>query len=164
MEQISGDLSDRLERLERKQAELQRTNRRLSSVTGALLLLAGGLSLMGQTARREPHILEAEQFVMRDNHGTVRGAMGITPDGAVGLNLADAKGHTRITLDISADGLPGLDFYDSQGKLGATFAMDPIGTARLGLFNASGKLRTTLDVNAPHTPGLAFYHQGGKPA
>jgi hypothetical protein len=164
MEQSSGDLIERLKRLERKQAQLQRTNRRLGSAAGGLLLLTGALALMGQTATRQSRTLEAGQFILRDSDGTVRGAMGINPDGAVGLNLVDAKGHTRITLDISADGSPGLDFYDSQGKLGATFAMGLIGTAGLGLYDAAGKLRTSLDVPAPHTPGLAFYHETGKPA
>ena len=149
--------------LERKQADLQRTNRRLESVTGMLLLVSGALALMGQTGSRQPQSLEAEQFVLRGSDGKVRGAMGITPDGAVGVNLADVKGRTRITLDVAADGSPGLDFSDPQGKLRATFALGPIGTPGLGLYDANGKLRTSLDVPAPNTPGLAFYEQGGKP-
>jgi len=154
---------ERLKCLERKQADLQRTNRRLGSVTGALLLVSGALALMGQTGTRQAQSLEAEQFVLRGSDGKVRGAMGITPDGTVGLNLADVKGQTRITLDVAADGSPGLDFYDPQGKLRATFALGPTGTPGLGLYDANGKLRTSLDVPAPNTPGLAFYEQGGKP-
>jgi hypothetical protein len=164
MEQSSGDLIERLELLERKQAELQRTNRRLGSAVSALLLLTGALVLMGQMGTRRTQSVEAEQFVLRGADGRVRGAMGITPDGAVGLNLTDSKGQTKITLDISTDGSPGLDLYDSQGKLGATFAMGPTGTAGVGLYDARGKLRTSLDVPAPNTPGLAFYHLDGKPA
>src|ERR1700732_4466707 len=98
MEQSSGELIERLRCLERRQAELQRANRRLGSVTGALLLMTGALVLMGPTVTRQPQILEAEQFVLRGSDGKVRGAMGTAPDGAVGLNLADIKGQTRITL------------------------------------------------------------------
>jgi hypothetical protein len=163
MEQSSGELMERLKCLERKQADLQRTNRRLESVTGMLLLVSGALALMGQTGTRQPKSLEAEQFVLCGSDGKVRGAMGITTDGAVGLNLADAKGQTRITLDVAADGSPGLDFYDSQGKLRGTFALGPTGTPGLGLYDANGKLRTSLDVPAANTPGLAFYERGGKP-
>ena len=154
---------ERLKCLERKQADLQRTNRRLGSGTGALLLVTGALALMGQTGTRQPPRLEAEQFVLRGSDGKVRGAMGITPDGAVGVNLADVKGRTRITLDVAADGSPGLDFYDPQGKLRATFALGLTGTPGLGLYDANGKLRTSLDVPAANTPGLAFYEPGGKP-
>ena len=164
MDQSTNELIERLKRLESKQAELQRTNRRLGTAAGALLLITGALALMGQTATQQPQSLEAEQLVLRSSDGKVRGAFGINPDGAVGLNLADAKGHTRVTLDISADGSPGLDFYDSQGRLGATFALGSTGTAGLGLYDAGGKLRTSLDVPAPHTPGLVFYHESGQPA
>jgi hypothetical protein len=164
MEQSSGELIERLKYLERKQADLQRTNRRLGSAMGALLLLTGALVLMGQTGTTQPKTLEAEQFVLRGSDGKVRGAMGIAPDGAVGLNLVDVKGQTRMTLDVAADGSPGLDFYDPQGKLRATFALGPTGTPGLGLYDPSGKLRTSLDVPAANIPGLAFYEQGGKPA
>ena len=162
MEQSSVDLTERLKRLERRQAELQRTNRRMASVMGALILLAGSLVLMGET--RQPQSLDAEQFVLRTSDGKVRGAMGITPDGAVGLNLNDIKGQTRITLDVSADGAPGLDFYGPDGKLRATVALGPTGTPGMGLYDAAGKLRTSLDVPAANTPGLAFYRESGKPA
>ncbi len=164
MEQSSAELIERLNCLERRQAQLQLNNRRLGSVTGALLLLTGALILMGQTGKRQPPSVEADQFVLRDSEGRVRGAMGVTSDGAVGLNLADTKGQTRITLDVAADGSPGLEFYDPQGKLRATFALAPIGTPGVGLYDASGKLRTSLDVPAVNTPGLAFYHEDGKPA
>ena len=105
MEQSSAELIERLKCLERKQADLQRTNRRLGSVMGALLLMTGALVLMGQTGR-QPQSLDAEQFVLLGPDGKVRGAMGITPDGAVGLNLDDVKGQTRITLDVAPNGSP----------------------------------------------------------
>jgi hypothetical protein len=111
-----------------------------------------------------PKAWTPEQFVLLGPDGKVRGAMGITPDGAVGLNLDDVKGQTRITLDVAPNGSPGLDFYDPQGKLRATFALGPTGTPGLGLYDANGKLRTSLDVPAANTPGLAFYHESGKPA
>ena len=164
MEQSSGELIERVKFLERRQAELQRTNRKLGSLTGALLLVSSALLVMAQTGTRQPQSLEAEQFILRGSDGKVRGTMGITPDGAVGFSLADVRGKTRITLDVEAHGSPGLDFYDSQGKLRATFALGPTGTPGLGLYDASGKLRTSLDVPAPNTPGLAFYHEDGKPA
>ena len=164
MDDSFAELIERLKSLACRKDELRRTNRRLGSAASAMLLMTGALLLMGETGTRPPQILEAEQFVLRSSDGKVRGAIGITPDGAVGLDLADVKGRTRITLDVSADGSPGLDFYDLQGKLAATFALGPTGTPGLGLYDASGQLRTSLDVPAANTPGLAFYHEGGKPA
>lgn len=164
MEQSQAELTERLKCLERKQADLQRTNRRLGSITGALILMTGAMLLMGQTTSRQPQSVEAEQFVLLGSDGKVRGAMGITPEGSVGLNFTDDKGRTRITLDIAENGSPGLDFYDPQGKLRATFALGPNGTPGLGLYDDKDKLRTALDVPAAKTPGLAFYHIDGKPS
>jgi hypothetical protein len=164
MDESLTKLTERINCLELRQAELQRTNRRLGSVTGVLLLIGGAISIMGLTGTTQPQNLEAEQFVLRASDGKVRGAMGITPDGAVGFNLADVKGQTRMTMDLAADGSPGLDLYDAQGKLRATVALGPTGTPGLGLYDASGKLRTSLDVPAANTPGIAFYREDGKPA
>jgi len=162
MEQSQAALVEHLKRLERRQAELQRANRRLGSVIGAIILVTGALVLMGQTS--QPQTLEATEFVLRGSDGKVRGAMGVLPDGAVGLNLNDVKGQTRITLDVEPDGSPGLDFYDPQGKLRVTLALSSTGTPGLGLYDETGKLRTSVDVPAVKTPGLAFYKQDGKPA
>ncbi len=164
MEQSTGDLIRRLSRLELQQAILQRSNKRLRLMTGALMLLCGALITMGQTNSAVPETLQAQQFVLRDSGGKVRGAMGMTSDGAVGLDFKDAKGHTRVTLDLAANGTPGLDFFDQDGKLRTTLALGPAGEPGLGLYGSDGHLRTSLDVPAARTPGLAFYHQDGKPA
>jgi len=164
MQQSTSELSARLERLEHQQAELQRSNQRLRMTTGALLLLCGALVIMGQTNPQIAESLDARQFVLHDSSGKVRGALGLTDDGAVGLNFVDAKDKTRITLDVPSNGTPGLDFFDQDGKLRATFALGPDGTPGLGLYDPEGHLRTSLDVPASKTPGLAFYHQDGKPA
>jgi hypothetical protein len=164
MEQSMNDLVERLSRLELQQANLQRSNKLLRLMTGALMLLCGALITMGQTNSAIPDTLQAQQFVLRDSGGKVRGAIGVTTDGAVGLNFEDPTGHTRMTLDLAANGAPGLDFFDQDGKLRATFALGSAGEPGLGLYGPNGHLRTSLDVPAAQTPGLAFYHQDGKPA
>lgn len=164
MEQSMGDLIGRLSRLELEQAKLQRSNKRLRLMTGGLMLLCGALITMAQTNSAVPESLEAQQFVLRDSAGKVRGAMSVLSDGAVGLNFDDSKGHTRLTMDLAANGTPGLDFFDQDGKLRATLAMGPAGEPGLGLYGNNGHLRTSLDIPAAQTPGLAFYHQDGKPS
>jgi hypothetical protein len=164
MEERTDKLIERISRLEHHQAELRSANRRLRLVTDALMLFIGAIIFMGQTASVPSRTVEAEQFVLRGSDGRVRGVMGISDDGAVGINLNDIKGQSRITLDLAADGAPGLDLYDPNGKMRATLALGAAGTPGLGLYDASGKLRTSLDVPAHETPGLAFYHRDGKPA
>jgi hypothetical protein len=164
MEQSTGELIGRLSRLELQQAKLQRSNKHLRLMTGALMLLCGALFTMAETSSVVPDTLEAQQFLLRDSAGKLRGAMGVTSDGAVGLNLEDPAGRTRVTVDLAADGTPGLDLYDQDGKIRATMALGDDGDPGVGLYGAKGHLRTSLDVPAAKTPGLAFYKDDGKPA
>jgi len=164
MEQTTGDLIERLSRLELQQAKLQRSNKHLRMMTGAIMLLCGALITMAQTSSAVPDTLEAQQFLLRDSSGKLRGAMGVTSDGSVGLNLEDSNGRTRLTVDIAASGTPGLDLFDQEGKMRATMALGAAGEPGLGLYDPNGHLRASLDIPAAKTPGLAFYTQDGKPA
>ncbi len=164
MGEPAGELIERIARLERQHAELGRANRRLRLVTSALVLFIGAIVLTGATSSTTTESMEAQEFVLRDASGMVRGAIGIMQDGAVGMNLNDTKGQPRLTIDLAADGSPGIDLYDPNGKLRATFALGPQGTPGLGLYDPSGKLRSALNVPAAQTPGLAFYHPNGKPS
>jgi hypothetical protein len=164
MEYSTEEFGGRLGRLELKLTELQRSNRRLRLMLGALVLTGGALMTMAQSYSGVSEALEARQFVLRDSSGTVRAALGSSPDGAVGLSLHDASGRTRVTLDVEDSGSPGLDLYDQDGKRRVLIAMGQEGTPGVGLYDAGGKLRTSLDVPAANTPGLAFYHRNGKPS
>ncbi|MGA9720826.1 MAG: hypothetical protein WBQ86_00095 [Candidatus Binatus sp.] len=164
MEQSTGELIGRLSRLEVQQAKLQRSNKHLRMMTGALMLLCGALFTMAETSAVVPDTMEAQQFLLRDSTGKLRGAIGVTSDGAVGFNLEDSSGRTRMTLDLAADGSPGLDFFDQDGKMRETVALGPAGDPGLGLYGEKGHLRTALDIPQAKTPGLAFYDHDGKPS
>ncbi len=164
MDESTGELIGRLSRLELQQAKLQRSNKHLRLMTGALMLVCGALFTMAETSSVVPDTLEAQQFLLRDSTGKLRGAMGVMSDGAVGFNLEDPAGRTRVTVDLAADGTPGVDLYDQNGKIRATMALGDDGDPGVGLYGAKGRLRTSLDVPAAKTPGLAFYKDDGNPA
>lgn len=164
MDQSTGELIERLSRLESQQAKLQRSNRHMRIMTGAMLLVCGALFTMAQTSSTVPDTVEAQQFLLRDSTGKLRGAMGVLPDGAVGLNLSDTNGRTRITVDLASSGTPGVDLYDQDGKVRATMALGEAGQPGLGLYGPNGHLRTSLDVPGGKTAGLAFYKDDGQPA
>ena len=67
MDQSTGDLIGRLSRLELQQAKLQRSNKHLRMMTGALMLVCGALFTMAQTSSAVPDTLEAQQFLLRDS-------------------------------------------------------------------------------------------------
>jgi hypothetical protein len=163
MEQSTGDLIARLSRLEPQQAKLQRSNKHLRLMTGGLLLLCGALVTMAETSSAVPDTLQAQQILLRDSTGKLRGAIGVMPDGAVGLNFEDPAGRTRLTVDLASSGTPGVDLFDQDGKMRLTIALGPAGDPGIGLYDPNGHLRTSLDVPAAQTPGLSFYHSDGKP-
>lgn len=163
MDQSTGELIERLSRLESQQARLQRSNKHLRMMTGAMLLLCGALFTMAQTSTVTDTV-EAQQFLLRDGSGKLRGSMGVLSDGAVGLNLSDPNGRTRVTLDLASNGTPGVDLYDQNGKERATVALGDAGDPGVGLYGPDGHLRTALDVPKKDTPGLSFYKDNGKPA
>ena len=164
MDQSTGDLIKRLSRLEMQQARLQRSNKHLRMMTGAMVLLCGALFTMAETSSPVQDTVEAQQFLLRDSSGKLRGSMGVLSDGAVGLNLSDPSGRTRVTVDLASNGTPGVDLYDQDGKVRATMALGDAGQPGLGLYGPDGHLRTSLDIPAKKTPGLAFYKDDGKPA
>ena len=154
MDQSTGELLKRLSRLESQQAKLQRSNNHLRVVIGAVVLLCGGLLTMAATSSAVPETVEAQQFLLRDSSGKLRGAMGVLSDGAVGLNLSDPNGRTRVTVDLASNGTPGLDLYDQDGKIRATMALGDAGDPGLGLYGPDGHLRTSLDVPKQGNSGL----------
>ena len=163
MDQSTGQLIERLSRLESQHAKLHRSNKHLRMMTGALMLLCGALFTMAETSTVTDTV-EAQQFLLRDSSGKLRGSMGVVSDGAVGLNLSDSNGRTRVTVDLASNGTPGVDLYDQDGKVRATTALGDAGQPGVGLYGPDGHLRTALDVPAAKTPGLSFYHDDGKPA
>ncbi len=164
MDQSTGDLIERLSRLESQQAKLQRSNKHLRMMTGAMVLLCGALFTMAETSSPVQDTVEAQQFLLRDSSGKLRGSMGVLSDGAVGFNLEDTSGRTRVAVDLASNGTPGMDFFDSDGKMRATMALGPAGEPGVGLYGPDGHLRTALDAPKKDTPGLSFYHDNGKPA
>ncbi len=164
MEQSTGELLERLSRLEIQQARLQRSNRFLRMIMGGLVLLCGALFTMAETSSTVPDTLEAQQFLLRDSSGKLRAAMGVTSDGAVGINLDDGTGRTRLTVDLAANGAPGVDLYDQSGLRRMTIALGSAGEPGIGLYGPHGNLRASFEVPKADTPGLSFYRENGKPA
>ena len=160
VEQFDG----RLFRMEVKLSDLQRSNRRLKAMLGALVLVGGGLIAMAQASPSATDVSQAREFLLRDDSGRVRAVLGTSPDGAVGFSLDDANGQTRVTLAVDRNGSPGLDLFDQSGKRRAIISLGQHGEPGAGLYDAQGKLRTSLDIPAVTNPGLAFYHEDGKPA
>jgi len=143
-----------LERLD----NLERQNRRLKRLGLGALLLVGGTLLAGFTGERPAkpaavtETIDAQRFVLKNARGETRAQLGLLGGEFPQLTFLDAKGKTRLSLDLLLD-QPSLTLFDSKGvraSLGLVLDM-PV----LSLHDANGKKRVWLAV--PSNPVLTLY-------
>ena len=135
--------------------KLEKQNRRLKQLGAVALLIVTSLLVMGQASQKK--IIEADEFILRDNMGSVRARLSMNvPTGsapgfpaAAQLVLFDEKGKKRVMLNgglTSASSFSGLTLYDGQERARANFSEDDlvgIG-AVLMLQDEKGLLQTRL--------------------
>jgi len=156
---------------------LMRENR--AGVAGFALSMLIGACLM-VAMERPNRTVEAEKFILRDETGKVRGALGMTPNGP-SFSLFDEQGRRRATLGLGSNG-PALVLYDPDGKSRswlysageltglvlqggeakqrAELAVSTMG-ANLGLFDANGETRARMGIRG-NDPAVNFRDANGK--
>lgn len=141
-------LATRLERLERE-------NRWLKLGVVVVLLGIAAAVLMGQ-AMREPKVVTAEQFVLRDSAGEARAVLTMSGDGP-GLTLFGEDGD-HAKLRISPAG-PELTMYDQGGHMRANLGVQPEGPS-LTMWSSGMENRSQIYAFLGATEesgGLALY-------
>src|SRR6185312_14720923 len=128
-------LTDRLDRLEKTNERLGRECRRWRKAGLGTVLGAVVLAVCGANMADEDKTVEASHFVLRDDAGRMRAALGMRPDGTPGLGLFDVNGQIRLSFDLASSGTPGVNLYDKAGTLQAALAIPPDGTPGFGLFD-----------------------------
>jgi len=121
---MTPELQSVLDRLE----EVERHNRRLRGLTVFALLLS--LAVLGfglgtrvfpapassAPAPRTPGVVEGTRFLLRDEHGVVRGGMEVEPGGAVKLALGNQDGHMgAVVLLAQPTGLVQIQLRSPTG-------------------------------------------------
>lgn len=111
------DLETVVKRLSRVEREL-RWWRRLGFLLVAGLLIAP----TAQQAFSRSRAVEAERFVVRDEHGNVRAVLGVGigssgREESVGLRLVARDGASRGEFFLDVDGTPFLRLQDREGKV-----------------------------------------------
>jgi hypothetical protein len=150
--------------------ELERDNRRLKRYTtmmlvvialvlglgAALVFYSGKVGLPGS-----PQTVSAQQFVLRDSKGTVRGAWGTGDDGSVRIALSDDHGRQRVRLSLLEDGSAGLSFADTADRKLAVLGLLPDHTTSMVLTDQGGIPRMVLGVQANGSSNIVFADQSG---
>ena len=99
----------------------------------------------GEEAKQQetgPCVVEATEFVVKDNDGQVRASFGICDDGTAAVFLFDAKG-TRVAISAGLEG-PCVALLDAQGAK-ATLLLADEGPS-LNLSDADGKLGASMQL------------------
>src|SRR5690349_1686282 len=97
---------ERIERLEEANRRLERQCRRWKRA-GAATLAGLAVLVVGGAAAKVQSSLDANEFVLRDQDGTMRASLTMRPDGTPGFGLFDKQGQVRLSLDLSPGEAPG---------------------------------------------------------
>jgi tetratricopeptide (TPR) repeat protein len=107
--------------------------------------------------------IRAENFLLVDKAGTVRGGLTVGTDGKAGLVLADGEGRILAGLGVTPDGSPGLALADRDGVRRAGLSIAADGTVRLDLTDKKGQARAELAVLDYGSPVLFLRGADGTP-
>lgn len=142
-------LEARVERLERENRWLKR------SVLGAATVIVVGLAVGAEAKRGN---LDAENFVVRDNTGKVRGRLGLSEGGPV-LSLYDTQEKARAVLTVSPSG-PFLTFLNANAAPQIVLSAAPDAQG-LVIYDGDRKVRATLAIEQKEI-ALKMWDAGGK--
>jgi hypothetical protein len=143
-------------------AKLETQNRRFRKFGIAALVVASAVSVMGQA--RTSRVLEANEFVVKDNSGTVRARLSVDTTNRPTLTFYDEKNHisaslgggdepfltlfragTNEVVQLGANrAFYGLGLYEKEIRAGLSVQS---GNAGLELFDESGKPRVSIESN-----------------
>jgi hypothetical protein len=144
-----------LQALAQRVAKLEAQNRRFRKAVMAALVAASAAALMGQA--QTSRTLEANEFVLKDNSGTVRARLSV--DTTNGPILTFYRDRIHISASLAGGDEPSLTLFragtDEQVQLGANRTFNG-----LGLYEK--EIRAGLSVQNGN-PGLELYDESGKP-
>ena len=164
---------------------MDRSQFALTLVVAAVAGLVGGA--VSDLARGEPaaaqervaQVIEAREFRVVDEHGTVRAMLGLTdkgprlrlcaengdahlsagvaPDGSVGFNVSDSSGTPRLGGQVQPDGSTTLAVMGAAGTgRSIGFGVQPDGAMSFGISGQSGKSAVGLGVRSDQTRYLTL--------
>jgi hypothetical protein len=105
--------------------------------------------------------VEAQNFVLRDERGEIRGVLGLTSAGSPQLVFHDGNHRERVTLALTEDGSSGLALRDSAGSSRAVFGLLPDETITIAFADRRGRTRTVLGLSDDESSTLVFADRTG---
>jgi len=174
--------STALDRLTQRLDRLERENRRLKRIGGVAVIGLAAVALMGQTMPgKVAKVVEAEQFVLRDASGTIRGRLHTSSNGIAGLFLS--SGTASAGLRVGADGLailamsehgeprvvlgnhknsPEVLLIDKSNKVRVKLEIEGDGEPRLALYDGARQPRVAVGTQSDGGPGVVLLDENGR--
>ncbi|MBT8488677.1 MAG: hypothetical protein HKN72_10930 [Gemmatimonadetes bacterium] len=146
-------------------SRLERSRRRSGWFTGALLVgLVGSIAVSSAmifdpslvSSIQSESTVRAQQFVLEDEDGNLRGLWQLAEDGTVRLSIHDAAGQGRLNLAVLADGAPGVSFVDEEDRRRVVLGLLPDQTSTLVFADGGGVARAVLGVSETGSSSLLF--------
>ena len=158
--------------IEERLAVLEKANRRLRNLCGALLVAAAGAVTMGQEGpqppappparspvpapppapRERPAVLDAQTFVVRDAAGNPRASFGL---------LVPRDPNDPVARAAMDGGLPCLMLRDGTGAVRVSVIVGQEGVPSMQMFDKAGRPRTSIGVAADGTPSFTLHDGAG---
>jgi peptidyl-prolyl cis-trans isomerase A (cyclophilin A) len=129
-------------------ARLERANRNLGALFGALLILLGAGVLVGAALLEDE--LKASRFFLTAAGDRGEAELAYTDKGMPRLSLKDRDGKPRVELVLDAEGRPSLGLLDRDGRSRARLFLGDDERPSLVFYDAAGKaVRTETASAAP---------------
>ena len=125
MSDTTRDLVQRLETLERE-------NRRMKRIGGAVAATLGAAALVSFAAPRICDTVYAERFVVHDSNNKQRMVLNAYGTRTPGIQFNDAKGKGVAALQVDSSGEMSLEVFKRNDHGAATFRFTPDNLNALG--------------------------------
>jgi hypothetical protein len=151
--------------------ELERENRRLRRIwmgtlvsvalllglATALVIVAARHGLPGSVAS----VVEARQFLLRDQNGAIRGSWTAAADGSMRFLMQAPGSKAGLSLSVLEGGASGITVRDSAGRSRAVLGLLPDQTVSLLFADENGTTRTVLSLVRGGASTLVFADRSG---
>ena len=149
-----------MDTLARRLDKVERENRWLKRVGVAALAVIAGVVLMGQSlASKGFTAFVAEEFVLRDASGRIRGVLSVVGD-EPHLVLYDKDKKLRFGIRAAADKVSLV--LNGKGEKSGVILTVAGDTAKLLIDDKDGNTRTEIGLRSDGTPILRLYDKGRK--
>jgi len=162
------------ERIRQRMISLERESEKLRSrerVFGVGLLVA---LVLAAIAAFSPHllsmngdevevdVLSAQNILLKDAEGIIRGRWSVDDGGNSRLTVLDRQGRTRLSLSVLSGGSPGMSFSNANGRTRAALALLPDESTSLVFADGAGIPRTILGLSRADAAHLLFADADGE--